>query len=228
MTRQPSLISTPFFVILFFLFSCRGEDHGQTFLLPDNTDINNIVWTIITEDSLPVLKKRDTLAYDAGSQVAFIAIPIPFSVELRKIKVVIPEKRTPDIPPPHPPPPGVTETVSISELLNKTLDEKTFFNSSDSLYILFQNDTLRQFHIAENIVDKLIPTTLSEQIEKYKRKERVHYFEMTIPVFSADNKRTYVILIDNCPRLCGGAMEIFLQKINNKWIIVSRHQLWVN
>ncbi|HEY4800441.1 MAG TPA: hypothetical protein VII99_15275 [Bacteroidia bacterium] len=147
------------------LFSC-GSEPRQTFSIPDSADINSIVWTVITEDSLPVLKsfaKTDTLKYGDSLQATWVHTAFPFSIELRKIKVIVSIGKTSDTsnipPPPPPPPPPSWDAVSFSQLFYETIDGKRFFDNSDSLYFLFQNDTLRQFCIADSIANKLVPTT---------------------------------------------------------------------
>jgi len=55
----------------------------------------------------------------------------------------------------------------------------------------------------------------------------VRYYDLTIPIFSLDNKKAYVELTNNCDD-CGGATAYYLEKISNKWTIVGWERVWMS
>jgi len=202
------LFSIPF---LFFLLSCSDRNSRHTLLPPDKKDINEIIEAIISRDSLSFNKKS---AEGSNS--------IPLLINLRKIRVILTDT-TSEVPPPidH-------KTVSIFELFNSLVDSQRFFNRVDSSYFFFQNDTVKDFTIDKTIVEKLsVDTTLTGQHKINDSNKSSSYYDLTIPIFSADNMKAYIELTTNCSG-CGGATSYYLQKIDSKWKVVGWQNRWRN
>lgn len=169
---------------------------------PDKKDINDIIETVVSQDGLPF---RDTS----------ILNPSALSIDLRKIRVIVPDIRG-DVPPPvdH-------TTVSIFDLFNSLVNHQRFFDQTDSSYFLFQNNSIKEFSIDKTIAEKLAATTtLSEQQRENELGNPIHYYDLTIPILSADNKKAYVEWTTNCSG-CGGVTAFYLEKSKDKWTIVG-------
>lgn len=204
---------TKLFLISFLLFllSCGDHISTQTLLPPDKKDINEIIEAVIRKDSLPFVKK-----HAVGSN------SIPLLRSLRKVRVIFTDT-TSEVPPPvdH-------TTVSVFDLFNSLVDNQRFFNRADSSYFFFQNDTVKVFSIEKKILDKLsVNTTLTEQHGMSDPNKFSPYYDLTIPIFSADNTRAYVEWTTNCIG-CGSATSFYLQKIDSKWKVVGWRKLWRN
>lgn len=213
-------------ILIVLLFSCVQVKPKKVFSLPNFNDINDIIETIVLKDSLPVLldnSESDTVHTKGLPDYIIHHGNKPLSVDLSKMKVIVPEIS----------PKGLTRVylenmVDISELLNAKVKGENFFSEDDSLYFLFQNDTLKQFRINEKFANKLTQTTFAEQSNRRKTNERINYYDLTIPVFSLDNKKAYVEVTYNCSGLCGGATAIYLEKINGVWTIMHTLTLWIS
>lgn len=100
-----------------------------------------------------------------------------------------------------------------------------FFNKTDSLYIQFQNENLINYIISKSVSDKFL-TTNFELIKKQKTNEQFIYTFSTIPIISLNGKKAYLELSIKCIGLCGTGYEIYLEKINGKWIISNCRKAW--
>jgi len=107
-------------------------------------------------------------------------------------------------------------------------NDSGFFCSSDTSYIKFQNDTLKEFHIDKSLLSKMHWTTRQEIETKRQLENSIYYIEMTIPIFSLDNKKAYVRLINALGGLSGDTQAIYLEKINKKWTITRRRVLTIS
>ncbi|MBS3922003.1 MAG: hypothetical protein KGZ37_02495 [Nitrosarchaeum sp.] len=195
--------------ILFIFLGCDDNyNPKKTFLLPDEKDINDIVEAVVNQDSMPFLKTN-------------IPYPIPLSLDLRKIRVTVPDTAT------EVPPPVDHTTISIFNLFNSVVDYQRFFERTDSSYFLFQNNSLDSFIIDKTLTKKLVTTTFSEQRQKTASNLSVRYYDLTIPILSTDHRKAYIELTNNCSD-CGGATAFYLEKINSKWTVVGWQRLWMN
>jgi len=193
---------------IFLLLGCRDNKSRQFFLTVDKQDINEIVSAIINHDSL-LIAKAD------GPQ------PTPLSVDLRKLRVAVPDTTT-EIPQPidH-------TTVSIFNLFNSLVDHQRFFERTDSSYFLFQNNSIETFIIDKTLTEIFATTTFSEQQQKTGANQSVHYYDLTIPILSTNQRKAYIELTNNCSD-CGGATAFYLEKIKGKWTVVGWQRLWMN
>ena len=146
---------------------------------------------------------------------------IPLSVNLRKLRVTVPDT-TSDVSPPidH-------NTVSIFNLLNSLVNNKRFFERSDSSYFLFQNNSVDTFTIDKSITEKLAIMNSYVQQQKINSTRFAHYYDLTIPILSVDKKKAYIELTNNCSG-CGGATAFYLEKIDSMWTVIGWQRLWLN
>lgn len=81
--------------------------------------------------------------------------------------------------------------------------------------------------IDKSISQALLTTTFSKERQKRNTGLENHYYDLTIPILSADNRKAYIELTNNCNG-CGGATAFYLEKINDKWTIVGWEGRWMN
>jgi len=108
--------------------------------------------------------------------------------------------------------------------MDKRYRQSGYFSKDDSLYIIFQNDTLKHFRLNKQLFPQLKFRPLIS--ENSGRKSR-RYIDLSIPIFSLDQHIAYVQLNDLCPH-CGSGYFIFLKKMNGKWKIVKQGMTWIN
>jgi len=188
-----------FITYILLLLSCTNK-HNPRFPIPSKPDIDGVVQAIILQDSLLIQN-------------------IPLSIDLRKLKIYHAKTKLP--PPPH------LHVVDIKHLLPSSYYKQGFFNRKDSTYLIFQNNVLKSYILNKNSFGKLKFTTTAEQEKQGSTYEFAHYFDMSIPFFSLDQKKAYVQLDRICPR-CGAGYIIILEKKNGNWRITNRTMTWIN
>ena len=200
--------------LIFSLLACKNKSE-RTFVLPSDDEINSIIEAVIYQDSLPVFK--DYKHFNSGRTK-----PDTIAIDLRKIILTFPTTGVP-------PPPTLNSTpISMLDLLSPEVSGKEFFNKSDSSYIIYQNKHLKSFVIAKSISSKLLVTTYSRELKKWETKYFIQYYDLSIPILSTDKKKAYVEITYNCSGLCGSGKAVYLEKINNKWIIISSEMTWIS
>ena len=218
------------FLILTVVFIACNNKPIQPFLLPDSNDINDIVEAVIYQDSLNVLKNyspADTIYATDGSICLVSHDNLPFSSELSKLKIFVPDKLI-DTPQDLPPPPPPISSLNIGKLLHTKINNKEFFLKEDSLYFLFQNDILQHFTIDKRFEKRIITTNTKELQEKVKCKEMIQYYHLSIPIFSLDRKKAFVEITYCMTGLGGYCDGIFLEKLKDKWTIIFKEKIWVS
>ena len=186
-------------LFIFILIACNNNKSKEKQLLPDKKDINEIVKVIIEKKHL----RAD----------------VPFVAELNK-NIILSSNYASNAPRP-------IGSILINDVLKIKLNKVNFFAKTDSLYILYQNSIFKTFRI-DGTASKYVTLISSNQILKDRKLEKVtRFYNMSIPIFSADNKKAYVELDFSCP-LCGSGTALFLIKVNEKWTIVKEENLWVS
>lgn len=194
---------------LFALCNCQNKKEQSELTSSEINDITDVIETVLIQDSLDIFSKNK------DSRI--------IRNELRKLHIIVPEKRKDGIS--FPPPP---RDISINSLLNTEIKKTNFFSSNDSIYLLKQNSNLESLKIEQNLLNKLNASTIEEVEKKHKNGENVRFYEMTIPVFSSNRQRAYIQLDYFCGHLCGSGKAIYLQKINGKWQIIEKWRTWIS
>jgi hypothetical protein len=193
-----------------FFTNCKNSTDKIEFDSSKLSEINNIVEAIIIQDTLDVLKSKKESRY--------------FLENLVKLNIISPIKEKDGlktIPLPF------LNNVKTEDLINRKINDKLFFTTTDSTNILSQNLYPENLKLEKKILSKLNSITVKEAQAKYK-KEYINLYEMSIPIFSLDNKKAYVQLNNYCGSLCGEGIEVFLEKINGKWKIIYKQRTWIS
>ena len=197
------------FISLVFL-SCKNSNDKIEFETLRANETFNIVESIIIQDSLKVIKNGKDKSY--------------LLENLTKLIIIIPEKEKSGI---ETIPLPFFNNVEIKNLIGKKINGKIFFTKKDSLNIINQNEYPENIKLDKRILNKINSISYEEAKAKYKR-ENLDLYEMSIPIFSSNNKKAYVQLNNHCGRLCGEGIEIFLEKLNGKWKIIYKRTAWVS
>lgn len=187
---------------MIFAFSCKNKN----ITIERNIEIEKIVESIITQDSLNIFKNDSTA--------------IPLNKELKKLKIYILDSNIEKIPP------KPIDGIYINDLFYYNLDV-IFISKKDSLDLMNQNLVLKSYRIDNSFSKKLKLTTFKEQKILSKNDRDADFLQLSIPIFSSDNNKAYVEINEICFGNCGWSKAIYLEKINGKWKIVYKHQLWV-
>ncbi len=195
------MVRNTFWICLLLFVSCKNKEAKQNFVIPDTSDINEIVTTIITADSLSNRPNS------------------PLSVDLEKITIV--GKNVDTIPPLM-----GTNNLPLTALLDENSNK--YFSNKDSSYFFFQNKIMLSFRLNSSF-SKLIELTDDKQVIKKRTKQKAlfRHYHISLPIFSKDRNTAYVAIDYHCP-LCGYGMAIILRKINGKWKIMSQNQTWIS
>lgn len=201
-----------FLLIVFsiFLVNCKSKNEENELYVSKIKEINEIVKTIIAQDSLNVSKN------EKESNM--------FCVDLVKLNIEIQEKRKDGIktiPIPF-------NSVLLDNLLNRKINGEMFFSKKDSLTLIEQNSNPYKIRIDSEIISKINSTTREKELEKRKKGNLYRFYEMNIPIFSLDKNKAYVELGYHCGSLCGSGKAIYLKKINGKWKIIDIWQTWIS
>lgn len=196
-------------IIIFAFCNCQNKKEKTSVAAEQIKDINEIVEAIIIQDSLNVFSKSEDSTM--------------FCSELRKLKIHIPPKKNKNLFFYRLP-----EGIYITDLLPSKIKGKTFFSSKDSLYLLEQNSNPEKLKIGKSIVEKLNTTTTEKTKLQHKSGQRLRFYEMTIPILSADKQNAYVELDYQSGYLYGTGKAIYLKKINGKWKIIVQYRNWIS
>ena len=199
-------------IIIICLLFTNCKKNESEFDSSEIKNINEIVQSVILEDNLNVLKSKSESKMFCGNLI--------------KLNIYIPEKRKENEP--IPPLSESFNNVSIEKLLYYKIENKMFFTTNDSLFLLKQNLKPNELEIENEIIEKINVTSKKNELEKKKIGKLYNYYEMTIPVFSKDNQKAYLELNHYCGYLCGSGKSIFLKKINGKWKIVDKWRTWIS
>lgn len=193
-------------VILFLFFALSCKNKSENMLTEQISEIEKVVECVIMDDSLNILRS-DSLG-------------IPLSKELKKLKVyrliMTDNKR----------PPKPQNGIYLEDLFYYRLDVK-FIPEKDSLYLLNQNESSKTYIIENNFRKKINLTTFEKQKSKRNENKDAEFVYLTFPVFSSDQTKAYLEIINVCFGDCGSAQAIYLEKKNGKWKVVYENQLWV-
>jgi hypothetical protein len=190
------------FIVLTMNFCTPNKSVDRPkYTLPSDHEINEVVKTIIESDTAIISEKDRRLAY--------------FSIDLQKYNVRLPSKCDSCIDL------NFYYDIAISQLLYESVLKKPYFSKTDSLYFLYQNDSLKSAELNAKLFSnyKLLP--IKEINKRFKTDDRFAYYQFSIPYFSLDRTKAHVEFSFVCGSLCGQSGIFLLQKVNSKWVIVS-------
>ena len=107
------------------------------------------------------------------------------------------------------------------------INRKSFFEKTDSLDILSQNKLFNTFRIEKALLKGIKFISFKEVEKNISSEMNNSFYSMTIPIFSANRKKAYVEWDHNCT-LCGSGTALFLEKVQDRWVIVLEKNLWVS
>ncbi len=212
-------------LILFFTctlcISCAPQKETA---LPTYYDINAIVRAAFIHEEilgsynivLPA-KSADTI-----SGCSFTDFP-PISTDLVPLKIinVQPKKEQFTAPPDAP------NSISVQDLLNLTVDNKSFFASDDSTYFFQQTKDQSFIPISDTLQKSLLrKTNANEQL--VKSSFGGFFLEATIPILSANQNKAYLEITFHCPVFCGYCNYLLLERINGTWVVKDKGNRWIS
>ncbi|MBD3584034.1 hypothetical protein [Flavobacterium selenitireducens] len=177
-------------ISLITIASCSKKD-STDFNLPNPDDINQVVSVISKEYSLPFLK------------TVIRKNRRPFSKELRKIYISFTPKQG------NLPFPRFADSIYAQTLLSYNMSQDKTLTKRDSSYFKFQNESVKNFTINKELQDEFI---IAKNLE-------LPFYDMTIPIFSPDNNKAFVIVKVNNTGIEDPSYEVILNKEKGKWCI---------
>ncbi len=183
-------------VSIFLLISCK-----EKFTYVSQNDITEVVESILQFDSISLGKKGDSIQFKNWKPVQSSLIKTNVYPEkyFNEDKIYNPN----------------TE-IRISSLLKITTNGKKIFTSKDSMYLLAQNDTLKNVEIFNDLKDEY----LVSRRKNISEDDNYSYYELSIPIFSKNKNNCYIQLNPN--ERCNLGYFFILEKINNKWTVIDK------
>lgn len=208
------------FSFLILIISCEKREEKMVIEQPkpitvkeisaeEITEINLIVEAIIQQNSLDVLKS------DKDSEALIIDY-------LNRIKVNKNTTNSDNFRRPK------STEIFYSELIGNRFEDKVYFTSEDSIYILQQNTYADSIKIAASILEKV--NTKESEKEKLRNNSDLYFgeYEISIPILSKDKQTAYVELSYFCGALCGNGSILILKKSDGKWKVVEDIFTWIS
>jgi len=198
-------------LVLFSLIiiSCKQKNK---FVLNENaSEIDKIILSVITEDSLKVIKNNNenNVVIEYLEKREIIA---PKPIPEDSLIVIIEENK-----------------LMINDLFEFWQIEKSKgFDKKDSLYLLSQNTNPDSLRISNNLLNKIEHLKLSKTLNEIKKGNHKKYFTFTIPIISKDKTKAYVESGYHCGGLCGSGRAYFLEKIDGKWKVIAKWRTWIS
>ncbi|RRJ87653.1 hypothetical protein EG240_14965 [Paenimyroides tangerinum] len=207
-------------VIIFFI-ACGKREEKLVIEQPQPIEIrevseeeidefNLIVEAIIHQNNLAVLKT------DKDSENLLLEFLIKTPIDLNEID----SEGNKSLPSPG--------AIFISELIGNRFENKVYFTSEDSLYIMQQNTYPDTIKIMASILEKV--NTKENEKQELKENPDLYFgeFEISIPILSKDRQTAYVELGYFCGALCGNGSVLILKKIHGKWKVVEDISSWIS
>lgn len=190
------------FLGILMMLGCRESQ--LNYPLPNKKDIDAIIKTVVAQDSLFKNRKYNR----------------PLSVDLQKIKIYKNRLESG---------PALFDStiIDLNDLMGIKIRGQQFFKASDIAYFAFQNDIASHYEIPHSLISRFKLTTLADQDKKLKKRVWKSFMIVSIPVFSLDQAKAYLVINDYCG-MCGGGQAIFLERVSGYWKIVKRIDTWVS
>lgn len=215
------------FLIAFVFFGSCTHDIATakyTHVLPSDSEVAAIVKVVLETENLPMMKyfNQGRWKYDSSCSKVIFDPDAAIVTNLYNIKAVNTPLKTNSVPI------QIEGEINLSDLLALEYRGQTLFNSTDSVFILFQSDTLIERSISSAPFNQYRFVLKDEQHKDWEKGNRYPYFEISIPLFSDDLSIAYIEVDYHCYELCGSGMFLFLEKKNGKWQVVARQQRWIS
>lgn len=218
--KKKRIVTYLLMVILFFI-ACGKREEKLVIEQPQPIEIrevseeeidefNLIVEAIIHQNNLAVLKS------DKDSENLLLEFLIKTPIDLNEID----SEGNKSLPSPG--------AIFISELIGNRFENKVYFTSEDSLYIMQQNTYPDTIKIMASILEKV--NTKENEKQELKENPDLYFgeFEISIPILSKDRQTAYVELGYFCGALCGNGSVLILKKIHGKWKVVEDISSWIS
>lgn len=191
--RMPHLIrpikNLLWVIVIIGLITCSRSNYLDKYRneLPDSTLINDAISFVVQIDSLDRNYKMSNL----------IIIPHIYKwIKMDNDSI--------------PPPPPLPSSISYDELYLHFNDEKDIIKKNDdSIFIKLQTDTIRKFHIPNDVSIKF-------------NNSSSNFYLFYLPIFSFDRQYVLIQYWRHCGSLCGSCHQILLKKVGSKWIKVDK------
>ncbi len=207
-------------VLLAILILACSQKDKVAYTMPDEKEINDVVETILLQSINPIFLDQsviDTTSEFDGDNSKHEENLARLIVELEKFTVVRfdvnSENIIPD--PPH--------SIPFLTLIEFNLPNTSkYFTLSDSTYIQYQNNQSQHFAYTGAYLKQLniVKASKSSELEK-------SYYGISIPIFSMDQKTTYVEVTYHCSEFCSEAYGYILVKKNDSWTIAKKKLIWI-
>lgn len=129
-----------------------------------------------------------------------------FSLDLQKYNILLPSKCDSCIDL------NFSYDIAISQLLYEPVLEKPFFSKTDSLYFLYQNDSMKFVELDTKVYSNYKSLPIKEINKRFENEEIFAYYQFSIPYFSIDKTKAHVEFNFICGGLCGQSGIFLLQK----------------
>lgn len=192
------------------LLGCNGPK--SVYPVPDKADIYNVIKAIVSQERVVSLfdSKGVLISRQPGKKDFITLKDFPLSVNLIKIRV------------------DTSANTAFRSVLYQELIASKYFTKKDSAYLFFQNDTLSHFDLDTTTLHGMKFTSDFKLKNQWSKGHRnLHFYRISIPLFSADRNTVRVYIYAISAFEMGGDYVFYLQKKNSEWKIIKQEQVGV-
>lgn len=175
----------------------------------DFREIPKVIEAIIVQDSLNVWKS------DIGSPA--------LCDSMKKVEIYILSEETLSSPILIP-----SMAVSLYHLLRTQINERPFFKREDSTHLVSQYSEINSLRIDEATLKQVNVASFRSYALKKEEGEQLHYYTISLPLFSLDGTKAFVQVGHHCGFLCGNGKDIYLRKDGGLWRVVASYETWIS
>ena len=178
----------------------------ESFELPSNSEINEVIHSVLEQDS------------NYNFRTEFTSIELPKTIVHFRTKQNKEKRIKPVIFPSY--------GVNVNSLIGYGMTTEELLKISDSLFFERQNKTPNKTLLDTKIFQGYRILTMDSMI-KYYSKKNFYYIQFGTPVFTANKEYVYLKSNIICTGLCGEGRVYILKKLKNKWILYQSIRTWV-
>lgn len=208
------------FIFLAFVVACQQEKEHPKITLPTNKDIEDVIETVIEQDSLPLFRRDEKeFTYKPKKNEVIINVRSDLNIYLRKNYFYVRdlEYRKDDVPPPP------TDNQGVIEYYNLLKKSEGLFSKQDSLYLYYQCENQRIFILPSSFKYKY--SIIEKTPLKWKDTINTTFIDFSVPIFTSDRRSAYVTITTHYG-IGNFLAEYFYLNNNKNWIIVSKGELF--